>query len=540
MNRYSAKTVVIARYAGAAVGGLLLSAAFPRLSFAGGAWVAPGLILFCALGTRGAQAFRIGFVGGLFHFLSSLYWLLNMPFTWHGIPLAPALGWFSLSAYCALFPAVWVWQTWNLFPATPRPSVGQFVSASWLDRQSWFVMSAALWTVLEYVRGILLTGFPWNFVGASQFRMTPVIQIAAFTGIYGVSFIVVWTSIALTAATLMLVRKPGAQTMWTGAGIPLLTIAGLAAFGVTKLVAIPTSATPLSVAMIQPGIPQTEIWDSSRDAARFKTVLDLSEKALKSKARLLLWPESAVPDLTPEIQESIGRFAQTNGIWLAFCSGTVEPKPDGATGYYNSALLCSPEGALESIYHKRRLVIFGEYIPLVRWLPFLKWLTPVGDGLDAGERAVPFAVRNPAANFSVLICFEDMFAAEAREHCGPDTDFLVNLTNDGWFGHADEQWQQAATSVFRAVENGVPILRCTNDGLTCWADAQGRLRQILGYPGDVYGPGFLNIEIPLGEHHQTVYNRYGDWFPWGCAIVGLVGIFRARAFPKTGQDTVQK
>jgi apolipoprotein N-acyltransferase len=170
------------------------------------------------------------------------------------------------------------------------------------------------------------------------------------------------------------------------------------------------------------------------------------------------------------------------------------------------------------------LVIFGEYIPLVHWLPFLKWLTPIGGELTPGKLPVQFEIKNPSVKMSVLICFEDMFAHEAREHAGPDTDFLINLTNDGWFGHGAEQWQQATSGIFRAVENGVPLLRCTNDGLTCWADAQGRMRQILGAPDNVYGPGFITAQIPLrapGDRSQTFYNRHGDWFPASCAGLGL-------------------
>ena len=125
---------------------------------------------------------------------------------------------------------------------------------------------------------------------------------------------------------------------------------------------------------------------------------------------------------------------------------------------------------------------------------------------------------------STLICFEDVFPQLAREYVQDDTDFLVNLTNDGWFGKSAAQWQQAVTAVFRAVENGVPLVRCCNNGLTCWADATGRLREVFKDPaGDIYGPGFMAIEIPVGgKREPTFYNRHGDWFGWGClALAGF-------------------
>jgi len=523
LNKFSLYSSAVVRFIAAALGGLLLTASFPSIGMAWAAWIAPGWILFCGLGARRGQVFWIGFVAGLVHFLSSLYWLLNMPFAWHGIPIAPAAGWLALSAYCALYPAIWVWLCWKFFPGTCG-SADQFLATGSLRRLAWAFAVGAIWTALEFARGKVMTGFPWNFVGASQYQLLPLIQITAITGIYGVSFLVVWTSVSLFGAGLALARRPAAQSLWADSGPALLAVAGVVSFGAGKLASVPAPAEELKVALVQPGIPQTMIWDPAGDKARFQTVLDLSEQALASNPRLLLWPESAVPDLTAEIQQAIAQLVHRHGTWLVFCAGTAEPATAGATYYFNSALLCNPDGVLEAIYHKRRLVIFGEYIPLVRWLPFLKWLTPIGGEVTPGDRPVQFEVKSPSAKMSVLICFEDMFAQEAREHVGVDTDFLVNLTDDGWFGHGAEQWQQAASGIFRAVENGVPLLRCTNDGLTCWADAQGRVRQILNVSGNVYGPGFIIAQIPLRapkDHRQTFYNRHGDWFPAGCYGIGL-------------------
>jgi len=131
----------------------------------------------------------------------------------------------------------------------------------------------------------------------------------------------------------------------------------------------------------------------------------------------------------------------------------------------------------------------------------------------------------------VLICFEDIFPHLAREYVDDDTDFLVNLTNNGWFGESAAQWQHAASALFRAVENGVPLLRCTNNGLTCWIDQHGRLRQILrDSRGTIYGAGFMTAEIPLlgiGQRHgRTFYNQHGDLFGWGCVGVAALMLLR--------------
>ena len=125
---------------------------------------------------------------------------------------------------------------------------------------------------------------------------------------------------------------------------------------------------------------------------------------------------------------------------------------------------------------------------------------------------------------STLICFEDTFPHLVREYVEDDTDFLVNLTNNGWFGESASQWQHAAGAALRAVENGVPLLRCCNNGVTCWIDARGQVREIFrDHRGSEYGPGFVTWKIPIfgpGERRgRTFYNRHGDWFGWGCVMV---------------------
>ncbi|MGD0412437.1 MAG: apolipoprotein N-acyltransferase [Verrucomicrobiota bacterium] len=512
----------------AAGGGLLLSAAFPGVGLAGAAWVAPGVILFSALGCRGGRAFRLGFVGGLAHYLSSLYWLLAIPYTFHGVPLGPAAAWFFLSAYGALFPALWVWLCWRIRPPPPGAAplsagaaLDGFFSSGLLQRGGWAFCCALLWVALEMARGRLLTGFPWNFLGASQYKMLPLIQMASATGVYGVSFLVVWMSVALVTALLSMTRKPQ-RGVWGEAGLPLLAAVVTASFGANKVAKIQPAPEELPVALVQPGFAQTLIWNQDEDEARLNQVIALSEKALAGPASLLIWPEGALSSLTPEHWLALTNLTIRHGIWLLATADLNETEAGGGTEYFNGSILISPKGALAAAYHKRKLVIFGEYVPW--WLAFFKWVTPIDGAFTPGKEPVQFGVSHPDARFSVLICFEDAFAEEAREHVAPDTDFLVNLTNDGWFGNGPAGLQQAATAVFRAVENGVPLARCTNNGLTCWIDAQGRLREVFSVEGDVFGAGFMTANIPLrpgGERSRTFYNLHGDWFGWSCCAMSL-------------------
>jgi apolipoprotein N-acyltransferase len=522
------------RYLQAIAAGLLLAASFPNFGLAGAAWLAPGLMLFAATGASGRTAFRVGYVAGLAHYLVSLYWLLFIP-----VPYGALAGWLALSAYLAMYPAVWVWLCWRMFPKS-RPDISALAIAksSLPQRALWAIGCAVVWVALEMIMARMLAGFPWNLLGASQYQKLPLIQIASITGIYGLSFLIVWFSVALACAFLALLARPTARAAWLGDLIlPLLAVIGVVTYGVRAQRPEPSLRT-IKVALVQPSIPQTLIWDPKEDANRFQQLIQLSERALETKPDLLIWPEAAVPSMLryePENFEAVAKLAKEHHVWIIVGADDLEPRP-GATNlqdvdYYNSSFLISPDGELVVGYRKQKLVIFGEYIPLIRWLPFLKYLSPVGVGFSAGDRPVSFQMPELKAKTSVLICFEDTFPHLARKYVQPDTDFLLNLTNNGWFGESAAQWQHAASAIFRAVENRLPLVRCANNGLTCWVDAFGGMHEVY-FPDseDVYRAGFKTARIPLlqeGEFRTpTIYNRYGDWFGWGCVglTVGWAGL----------------
>jgi len=553
--KYSSVSLLIrSRYPLAILAGLLLAASLPRLSIAGLAWVAPGLILAAAFGKRGGESFRIGYVAGLAHYLASLYWLLLIPYRWHSIPLGPAAGWLSLSAYLALFPATWVWLLSRIHcPGSEVRSLTQpgrswlagldgVLPQSWGRRTLWALSGAALWVALEMIVSRLFSGFPWNLLGSSQYQMAPLIQIASVTGIYGVSFLLVWVSLSLLSAGLMVVRRPTARSAWVGeVFLPMTVVALVFNFGFRQLATESVPDRTLKVTLVQPSIPQTLIWDTSRDRERFEELISLSRQALTNRPDLLVWPEAAVPSYArwdTNTYPAITNLVRQHPAWLILGSDDLgRPEhPAHADDYefYNASFLVNPDGEFVRRYRKRNLVIFGEYIPLVRWLPFVKWFTPIEGGFTPGNHTVPFVLTNRDVKTSVLICFEDIFPHLAREYAEDDTDFLVNLTNNGWFGESAAQWQHAAGALFRAVENGLPLIRCSNNGLTAWVDAHGRLRQVFRDDrGTVYGPGFMTAEIPLLAPGQkrapTFYHQHGDWFGWACVVIAGVMAFGRRA-----------
>jgi len=532
------------RYLLALAGGILWACSFPRVGIAGFAWVAPGVLLSAALGKKGWETFRVGYVGGLTHYLISLYWLLCIPYRWHGIPVGPAAGLLALGAFLALFPATWVWlMTPRNSRAVAQPPDADAPPATmnlsplaetWLSRTLWALWGAAVWVGLEMFLARIFGGFPWDLLGVSQVQLLPLIQIASVTGVYGLSFLAVWFSLSLIAAATVLWRRPGARSIWLlEIALPILTVAVLFNLGLRRLTHETPPGRAVKVTMIQPSIPQTVIWDATAGDARFHDLLRLSAQALSNRTDVLVWPEGAVPRALrydTNCAVAIMNLAQAYKVWMIVGSDDAEPRPGAKTineaDYFNGCFLISPQGEIAERYVKRNLVIFGEYIPFEHSLPFMKYLTPVPGSYTPGTKAVPFELSDLSARLSVLICFEDTFPHLARADGGAGTDFLVNITNDGWFDDSAAQWQHAFTAVFRAVENGLPLARCSNNGLTCLIDARGRMKEVFrDQHGSVYGPGFLTVEIPVGsrgtEEARTFYNRHGDWCGWTCVALSI-------------------
>jgi apolipoprotein N-acyltransferase len=587
LKNFSASTWI--RYGLGAVASLLLAASFPKFNIAGFAWIAPGLLLAATFHPRGTGTFRIGYVAGLVYYFAAFHWLLLIPVT--GFPI---LGWFALSSYLALYPALWVWLCWRIFPrlqnAPEKPRIthhasrtarfGDFIEAfaalPWTQRAIWTFSCATIWVALEMILARLFGGLPWDLLGVSQYRLVPLIQIASITGVYGVSFVVAWTSVSLLCAMLAMFARPTQRYAWMreillpAAAVLLVFAFGWARLNQSAHAEIPPSLSSireegarrtglrraeaassaqagegathesrqLRMTLVQPSIPQTFIWDQTKDEERFRELLRLTELALTNHTDLLIWPESGIPKplrYFKEIFQAVSGMARSNQVWLIAGSDDLEQRPDAIEGTmdpkdfasFNSSFLISPEGNLMNTYRKRSLVMWGEYIPLERWLPITKIFTPVSGSFTSGDKAVQFKLGDSGAHgvprptqTSVLICFEDVFPHIARASAEAETDFLVNITNDGWFGNSAAQWQHAATAVFRAVENGLPLVRCSNNGLTCWIDANGRMREIFrDANGSVYGAGFATWTIPLSpreERVRTFYNQHGDWFGWAC------------------------
>jgi len=546
--RSAAITFLFSFRAGVAVlAGLMLALSFPTFDISILAWLGPGCLLLAGLGAHGRHAFAFGYLGGLVQHLVSLHWLLHIPF-----PAGAVAGWLALSAYLALYPATWVWLCTTVLIRSRAP----LVDLTWRQRTVWCLACAAAWVALEMLVARFLTGFPWNFLGVSQYQTLPLIQIASFAGVHGVSFIVAWCSVALLCAIACVARRvvrraPIASpspivtfrvTLASDLALPLLAVVAMTVYGGTRLVTPQQAESELRVAVVQPSIPQRLIFDPQESTNRFNRIMELTRLALATGPALLVWPEASLPSFELEHYRALTNLIASHRVWMVFGAEDVEVNRE-AQGepeyrYFNSAFLFDTNGQFAATYRKRRLVIFGEYIPLERWLPFTKYLTPIDASITPGPGPVWFQLGRTGARLGPLICFEDVFASSARGAVDADTDFLLNLTNNGWFGESAAQWQQAANAAFRAVENGVPLVRCTNNGLTCWIDAFGRLRDVgFNGPKDVYGPGFKVFRIPLlapdARRVPTFYQRHGDLFGWSCAAITVGATAWARVRRRT-------
>ena len=291
-------------------------------------------MLVLGAGQPGSAVFRIGFCAGLGNFLLSLYWLLLIPMRVYG-----AAAWLALSIYQALFYGAWCWVCWRCFPAAATRSgdkgsspqvMHALLAVSWPQRVAWAAFCGVAWAAMELAMTYLWSGFPWNLLGSSQYRILPLIQIASVTGVYGVSFVVVWVSAALSCAIWVAWRaQPALPVLARELAAPLLALAGAILFGGLELSAPESPAAQLRVALVQPAIPQSIIGDLNERTNRLHKLLELSHAALAQGADLLVWPEAALPAnmvrRTRETQEFISTLVRSNGVRMVF--GGVDTAP---------------------------------------------------------------------------------------------------------------------------------------------------------------------------------------------------------------------
>jgi apolipoprotein N-acyltransferase len=390
-------------------------------------------------------------------------------------------------------------------------------------------LGASAWVAHEWVRGWLFSGFGWNGLGVALHGTWPLIQIAEFTGVTGLSFVVVFGNVIALTTPIRLYFEAQTREMRPHFDftLTLAGMVGLCAFGLYS-VQNRQVAKPLRVAAVQADIPQQEKFDPQFSAQIFARFSRLSDLALRSSLPpdVLIWPESSMPDPVrgpnTESNQFVTEFSASSKTDLLLGTLDVEDRHD-----YNAAVLISGGTHQMQIYRKVHLVPFGEYIPLRHSFPLFaavasRWVP--GD-FDVGRDYTLFRLTN-GVEIAPLICFEDTIGDLARQFVLRGANLLVNVTNDAWFLHSVGSQQHLANAIFRCVETRRPMVRAANTGVTCFVNEFGRVTQILqDETGGTFTEGVLTGEIKVPTDGElTFYVRHGELFAKVCAGVTITTI----------------
>jgi apolipoprotein N-acyltransferase len=416
--------------------------------------------------------------------------------------------------------------------AQPEPDSPQSRSP-WLSstnnlRLAFFL--AAAWVMHEWLRSVVFSGWGWNTLGSALHAQLALIQIAEFTGVAGLSFVVAFTNVILLATVRRFMLETQVRPMKPHYDLTLTMVAivGVMGFGIHSIRA-PREAKTLNVALVQPNIPREEKFTVEFEKKIFDQFTRLSRPALDSGARpdLLVWPESSMPDVVLGDNTS-HRFVMdfSASAKTDLLLGTLDFDPPNA---YNAALLVSDGGARTQLYRKVHLVPFGEYVPGRHTIPLLARV--VGDQVPAdfafGKEYTVFKLSNDKAKVAPLICFEDTIGELTREFVLAGANLLVNVTNDGWFKRSAGSRQHVANAVFRCVETRLSMVRAANTGVTCFINEFGKITHTLvDEQGSQFTEGVLTGQVSVpSQQVPTFYIRHGELFAETCVgITALVFI----------------
>jgi apolipoprotein N-acyltransferase len=537
--------------------GLLWLSYFP-VNWGWFGWVA--LVPFLAI-VRTTVRPRLAYLGcwlaGLLFYLAALQWMrvadFRMVFTWLGLTL-----------YCSVFNLVAFFLVRQLDRRTKLPLV---------------VSVPAVWTAVEFARAHLLEGFPWYFLGHTQHAFLAIIQPSDLAGAYAVTFLVAavnaWVFELLCNSDRFrrllslpedAARSQGRKLVGQAAVVGLLFVGSLG-YGLWRLSQDHFEMGP-RLALIQGNLDQrirNDASDPSKSEQAAGHMLthfwDLSEQAAKDKPDLIVWPETSFPYGWPQVMPDLPAD-KAPPLWQTFLKrfDTVAQKAAAEWGSavllgvnterlgegekirrYNSALLITRQGRQAECYDKIHRVPFGEYVPFRDWLPFMNALAPYDFdySLTAGEQFTRFPLGK--YHFGVVICYEDTDTYLARQYvrsaAGEPVDFLVNLSNDGWFDGTSEHEEHLAICRFRAVECRRAVARAVNMGISAMIDGNGQVVALpaADWAGSKKIKSVLTAAIPL-DRRTSAYAQLGDWLPWTCwALIGVAlfgtwmwpGLFRS-------------
>ena len=453
---------------------------------------------FCALENKSAiDAAVLSFIFGFVFYVCLGYWLT----------LVNVIAFLVMAAYLSLYFAAF-----------------GMAAASFQKSARSILFIPAFWVVMEYLRGWILSGIPWALLAHSQWKNIPFIQIADVTGVWGVSFFVMMVNFILfRLLSAVRSREKGSIAFLLGVlGAVLILVMVYGTITLRSRDAFyksPKEKARLRVSVIQGNIPQDQKWNAKIKGIIFEKYKRLTLMAAVEKSDLIVWPETSFPGyiedepiLASQLR-SLVRQSRTDVLVGAPTLGDIEK----GLRFYNSAILYGPDGEEKKRYHKVHLVPFGEFVPFQPLFGFIRNFFPIGH-FSAGSEKTLFILESRyqkipiKARFSTLICYEDIFPGLVRDFCKGGADFLINMTNDAWFGKTTAPYQHAQASVFRAVENRVNVVRATNTGYSCFISPEGRILARVEDDGrEIFVTGHKGHDLIL-RRTPSFYTRFGDVF----------------------------
>ncbi|HVP80109.1 MAG TPA: apolipoprotein N-acyltransferase [Thermodesulfobacteriota bacterium] len=498
----------------------LLTLSFPNFDLGFLAWV--GLVPYFLAIRRKSLGVVLGFsyILGAGFFFGVFFWINSVK----GVTL---LHYAVLGLYLGLY-----FPLFGLF--------FHFISRN--TRLPFVITAPSLWIVVEYLRSNAgFAALPMGLLGYTQHQNLSLIQMASFTGIYGVSFIIVLANAAIAdlighwiekterGEPLELTRSPVLRGAVVLAVILILWVAGYTSIPST------ISGKSLSLAVVQGNIPQEIKWKREYREQIISKYQALSEEASTLHPRIIVWPEASTPGFILSDHTLLRRMVsivKRNGAYLLVGSAEYPKfgKKQVKLKSGNTALFLSPEGKILGQYLKIYLIPFGEYVPYEGIIPWPECIVPKGMNSDvAGTEPILFEVDG--TKIGTLICSEILFPELGRCMVKKGAGFLVNISNEAWFGKSAYPYQALAVSVVRAVENRVNLVRCTNTGVSGFIDPYGRITARLTNGGeDLFVEGMLTREIHLSSP-DTFYTRYGDMFAYACFVYSI-GLLAYSGFRK--------
>lgn len=488
--------------------GLMLSASFPPSPFSWMAWFSLVPLLISLKDMNYKQAFRNGFLFGVSHYITLIYWVY-IALHRYGY-LHPAI-----SASCMILLCFYMALYKGIFSVLYVIIKGA---------RFWPFICASLWVGLEFILGKALSGFPWGLVGYTQYKNLYVIQIADILGVYGISFIIVLVNSVLAGMFIeQLIRRRLIFILEVLITLILLvTFIGYGVYSVSLWREGKEKGMRIKLAIVQGNVDQSIKWNPAYQEETIEKYERLTSTTRDFDPSLIIWPETALPFFFQDkdffLSKRVKDIAIKEKAWLIFGSPAYRDTKNGAI-YYNRAYLLSPQGEIKGYYDKVHLVPFGEYVPLRSLFPFFRRLVEATGEFEPGSSLSPLDMDGVKAG--VLICYEAIFPELSQRLVQRGANLLVNLTNDAWFGLSSAPYQHLSMAVLRAVETRRPLIRSANTGISAFVNPDGSIAS----SSPIFEDRVIQGIVYISDGEQlTPYVKYGHFFPLIMLCFGFIAI----------------